>query len=157
MSKKGFNNLEDMYKRFKADAIESVNDVAPPVMKKTMQKAIEIEVYSTYEPSLYTDRRYDDGGLKDIDNMKHELIIEDKKIKIVLKNYTKGDNRGIYPNTQPNIYIDTIVVTGKGYNWKNSDIARFTMERDFYKKTEELLRTSNIINEIKKEMKRKGW
>lgn len=153
---KHFRNLTDMYEKFKNDAISSVNDIVPPIMKETMKEAIEIEVYAKYEPTQYQ-RRYEKGGLLDERNMKHDLIVTENSVKIILINYTKGDDRGVYPNTQPYEYIDSIIVTGEGYTWTDSGIAQSSMERDFYTKTEELLKTTNIINEIKKEMRRKGW
>ena len=38
MAKKQFKNLSDMYERFQKDAIASVNDIAPQIMKDTMVK-----------------------------------------------------------------------------------------------------------------------
>lgn len=154
MARKQFRDLSSMYDKFKEDAVATVNDIAPPIMKDTMQEAIRIEVYAKYDPSEY-ERRYEKGGLMDERNMKHDLIVTDKSVKIMLTNYTKGN--GDYPNSQPYEYIDDIIVSGQGYTWERSDIYKSQMSRDFYTKTEELLKNTNILNEIKREMRRKGW
>ena len=153
MAKKQFKSLTEMYNKFKDDAIDTVNDIAPPIMKDSMVEAIKIEVYAKYDPSEY-ERRYNRCGLADKINMKHDLIITDKSVKIMLVNYAKGNSR-VGDNSYE--HIGDIIVSGQGYTWTRSEIYHTQLKRDFYTVTEELLKETNILNEIKREMRRKGW
>lgn len=152
-----YTTYEQLYNAWKKQCSETVKEVVPPVMKSKMKEAIKMEVYARYEPTLY-DRRYDkDGGLLDDVNYKYKIEINDNKIIVVMTNDAKGDDRGKYVNTQPDTYIDSILISGTGYTWEKSRMYSIQPHpRDFYAKTEELLNDGEIRMKIIQSLNKKG-
>ena len=150
-----------MYKDFIKQASETFKDVVPPIMTEAHKEAILLEVYARYEPSWYNgatydfmDRRYGDNGLLDEHNFKYDIEINKNSIVIILYNETQGNQ--YVPNNQKNVFIDEIIVTGQGYSWKNSRIARSKMERDFYTLTEKIMESDKVRDKIIKEFRKRG-
>lgn len=149
-----YTDFNKMYYDWLNTCQKTVQDVVPNVMKDKMVEAIEIEVYGTYTPIMY-DRRYgSDGSLSDKNVMREEFSFSGNKMTVYLFNDAKGNND--YPNNQSSTFIDKIIVTGDGYSWKNSNIAKMGLARDFYAKTEELLNDGEIMNKIKNELRSRG-
>lgn len=147
-----FNSLNDLYNAWKKGCEETVEAVVPKVMKDKMQQAIEYEVYAKYTPKSYI-RRKGNGGLLDKKNMVERIEVNRNKITVYLFNNTLGNDKYKY---HTNDYIDSIIVTGKGYTWKNSEIYKNPIKRDFYKETEKLLDDGELRSAIIKELRKKG-
>lgn len=159
--KKKYRNLNEMYNNYVKEVKKTFAEVVPPIMSEAHKEAIEIEVYARYEPSWYNgsifdfmDRRYGDNGLLDEHNFKYDIEINKNSIVIILYNETKGNQ--YVPNNQSQIFIDEIIVTGEGYSWKNSHIAKTKMERDFYAMTEKIMNSDKVRFKIIKEFNKKG-
>lgn len=150
-----YKNLEDMYKEFMKDAKKAFQEVVPPIMTEVHKEAIEIEVYAKYSPTMYDRRNGSDGSLSDEKNFIYDFDIKGNSIFITLYNETKGNPNE--PNNQSNTFIDKIIVTGDGYSWKNSGIARMGIKRDFYLVTEQIMASDEIRNKIIKELNKKGF
>lgn len=138
------NNLQDLYNQWIKACTQTVQEVVPSVMKEKMKELIEYEVYAQYTPTTY-ERRREDGGLLDENNMIHRIDIEGNRVIVTLYNNTLGNDSYKYHS---NDYIDTIIVTGEGYTWKNSNIYNNPIARDFYTETERLLEDGEIRMKI---------
>lgn len=156
-----YKYFDKMYKDFIKIASKNFEEVVPPIMTEAHKEAIEIEVYARYEPTLYNgsaydfvDRRYGDDGLLDEHNFKYDIEINNNSIVIILYNETKGNQYA--PNNQNNIFIDKVIVTGEGYSWKNSNIAKSPIERDFYAMTEKIMESDRVRDKIIKEFNKRG-
>lgn len=147
-----FNNFNNLYNSWKKKCEETVKEVVPSVMKDKMQEAIEYEVYAKYTPKSYI-RRKDNGGLLDKNNMVERIEVNKQRITVYLFNNTLGNDKYKY---HTNDYIDSIIVTGRGYTWKSSEIYKNPIKRDFYKETEKLLNDGELRNAIIKELRQKG-
>ena len=147
-----FNNFNNLYNSWKKKCEETVKEVVPSVMKDKMQEAIEYEVYAKYTPKSYIGRK-DNGGLLDKNNMVERIEVNKQRITVYLFNNTLGNDKYKY---HTNDYIDSIIVTGRGYTRKNSEIYRNQTQRDFYKETERLLNDGELRNAIIKELRQKG-
>lgn len=147
-----FNSLQSLYDEWKKQSTKVVEKVVVPVMKEKMSEAIIYEVYAKYTPTIY-ERRMEDGGLLDEDNMIHRIDIEGNKIIVTLYNNTLGNDNYKYHS---NDYIDSIIVSGEGYTWENSRIANAHMPRDFYTETEKLLEDGEVKQKIIQELIKNG-
>lgn len=152
-------DIKKMYDDFIKKATLNLKEVVPPIMTEVHKEAIVIEVYESYEPTLYNgtldfvDRRYGDNGLLDEHNFEYQFDINKNSMTVTLYNKTKGNQYA--PNNQRYTYIDSIIVTGDGYSWKNSGVNG--VPRDFYKATEEILAKPEIRNKIIKELNKRGF
>ena len=156
-----YRYFDEMYKDFIKTATGVFKETVPPIMTESHKEAIELEVYARYEPTMYNgsvydymDRRYGDNGLLDEHNFEYDIEINKNSIVIILYNETKGNQ--YVPNNQSDMFIDKIVVTGDGYSWEGSNIAKTKMERDFYKMTEEIMKSDKVRNKIIKEFNKRG-
>lgn len=156
-----YKNLKQMYEDYVKTVKDNFVEIVPPIMEEKHKEAIVVEVYEKYEPSMYNgtqfdfvDRRYGDNGLLDEHNFKYEIDVNKNSVVITLYNETKGHQYA--PNNQSNIFIDEIIVTGDNYSWKNSEIAKSKMKRDFYEATERLMNSKEVRNKIIQEFNKRG-
>ena len=148
-----YKDINSMYKDYIKTVKNAFTEIVPPIMKEVHKEAILLEVYGKYDPTWYNgskydymDRRYGDNGLLDEHNFEYDIDVNKNTIVITLYNETKGNQ--YVPNNQSSIYIDSILVTGEGYSWKNSGIAKSGLERDFYAVTERIMQSNEIRNKI---------
>lgn len=156
-----YKNLEKMYSDYIKSVKSTFEEVVPPIMKDVHKEAIMLEVYAKYDPTWYNgstydfmDRRYGDNGLLDEHNFEYDIDVNKNSIVITLYNQTKGNQ--YVANNQSSIYIDSMIVTGEGYSWKNSNIAKSKLERDFYAVTEEIMNSDKVRNRIIREFNKRG-
>lgn len=150
-----FNNFDKLYNEWKKISTESVEKVIPPIMKSKMKEAVMVEVYLAYNPTMYEEnRRYGDNGMLDEDNYNYEIFITHRGIEVLMRNETYGNP--YVANNQSSILIDEIIISGEDYSWKGSKIAKEKLPRDFYSKTEELLRDNEVRLKIIKELRDNG-
>lgn len=159
--KKNYKNINDMYADYIKEVKNTFAEIVPPIMTEAHKKAIQMEVYLRYNPSWYNgstfdfmDRRYGDNGLLDEHNFKYDIDVNKNSIVITLYNETRGNQN--VSNNQSDIFIDEIIVTGQGYSWKNSSIAKSRMERDFYAVTEQIMNSDEVRFKIIKEFNKRG-
>lgn len=133
-----FNNLNDLFKHIEADIQDTmVNEVANEV-KEEMIVSIEASVYRMYDPIQYN-RRYSNGGLGAMDNLKVEEIPNG----IYVRDIAPLDNG------RTDYALDDIVVNGLG---------RMPFERDFYSECVEKLETTGNHKEILKQgLRNRGY
>jgi hypothetical protein len=150
-----FSKFSDMFKHLDKQ-LSSVlkTDVAPVIMQEMSEEIIE-DTYTAYQSEAdepYV-RRGLDGGLADTRNMTVE-IIGDNTISIT--NDT-GENPAYGGN--PYSPIDGIIVSGRGYTWKKSEIYRLQpFPRDFYAGTIARLKKNNKhIQALKMGMRKRGF
>lgn len=121
---KNLKELEkELRKRIDVAMLTDVAQAASDVMIDHIQQ----DVYDVYEP-FYYDRRYDDGGLADPNN----IVSSIEGNTLIIENYTLGNQYvggywGISKNTDKP--ISNIIETGIGYD------TRFNMKRPFMKNT----------------------
>ena len=124
---------------------------------KLHHQAIEETVYNEYTPTLY-ERRYDDGGLLDENNLDFVVDIKPLERDLVMYNSTTGT--GMATTSEK---LTEIIESGIGYDWVKSDIYRyedigFPLERPFIQRTRELIEDNRELFEdiLKKELIKNG-
>ena len=151
-----YKDFKKMYNDYVNSIKNACIDVIPPIMEEKHKEAIVIEVYSAYQPTYGDEnRRFGDNGFLDDNNIEFDVKVNKNKIIITLYNETKGNP--YLPNNQSNMFIDEIIVTGEGYSWKNSEIAKNKLKRDFYEATEKLMNSDEVRKKIIKELNKRGF
>ena len=92
MSKKEYNDIEELYADLLNDLKNIVGDEVAKEMKKIEQEVIDENVYSVFNPKVY-ERRKDNGGLRSEDNMVTDISTTDDGIIIEIENMTTGNER----------------------------------------------------------------
>ena len=136
---------------------EELRDVAPAIaeeMKNIEQEVINEVVYNAYSPTYY-ERRYEDGGLSDKKNMKHDIEETANGFNITVKNITKGHEGYYMADGHTDGYIADIIEEGKGYGYGLDDVIG---ARPFNEVSQEVIDSTNKIeNTIIRELKKRGW
>lgn len=134
-----FNNLNDLFKKIEKDIQDTMTNEVANVTKGKMITAIETAVYDKYTP-LHYDRRKENGGLSDINNIS-AIPIDNG---IMLTNNAPLDNG----NTEYS--LDDIIV--------NRGVLGYQQGRDFYyEATNNLKQDSDLKAALIKGLKRKGY
>jgi hypothetical protein len=109
------DQLEELMAKLQEQVQDAVKNNVVETIKDVETEHIREDVYNTYTPTMYQ-RRYEDNGLIDGENMKEVIKKEDNTISLDITNDTLG-------NPDPTVgYIDSIIESGEGYTWKNSEI-----------------------------------
>ena len=136
---------------------EELRDITPAIaeeMKNIEQEVINEVVYDAYSPTYY-ERRYEDGGLGDKENMEHDIEETANGFIISVKNTTKGNDEYSEAEGYTDGYIADIIEEGKGYGYGLDDVIG---ARPFTEISQNVIDyTDRIDNVINKEFKRKGW
>ena len=136
---------------------KELRDITPAIaeeMKNIEQEVINEVVYNAYSPTYY-ERRYEDGGLSDKENMEHDIEETANGFIISVKNITKGNDEYSEAEGYTDGYIADIIEEGKGYGYGLDDIIG---ARPFTEISQNVIDyTDRIDNVINKEFKRKGW
>ena len=136
---------------------EELRDITPAIaeeMKNIEQEVINEVVYNAYSPTYY-ERRYEDGGLSDKENMEHDIEETANGFIISVKNITKGNDEYSEAEGYTDGYIADIIEEGKGYGYGLDDVIG---ARPFTEISQNVIDyTDRIDNVINKEFKRKGW
>ncbi|TPG68896.1 hypothetical protein EEL31_10385 [Brevibacillus laterosporus] len=132
-----FKSIDELNKYLAKQISESLNEVGDAT-KNTMQKHVKTDVYDAYTPTQY-DRT---GQLRN-----------DIEVKV------KGNTVSISPiRRDGDKYIPTIIETGHGYDWKNSNIYQSKQKRPFVQNTEnEIVKNDLHIKTMKKSLKKRKW
>ena len=136
---------------------EELRDITPAIaeeMKNIEQEVINEVVYNAYSPTYY-ERRYEDGGLSDKENMEHDIEETANGFIVSVKNITKGNDEYSEAEGHTDGYIADIIEEGKGYGYGLDDVIG---ARPFTEISQNVIDyTDRIDNVINKEFKRKGW
>ena len=136
---KEFDNLNSLLAYAERDIKKVMQKEVAKAAKKNMKKAVKTAVYDKYTP-LYYNRRKDNGGLSDINNMT-SLPIENGIMLI--------DNAPLN-NGRTDYRLDDIVV--------NRGVLGYPQGRDFYSETvEELSDNKEHMQVLKDGMKKRGY
>ena len=109
------DQLEELMAKLQEQVQDVVKNNVVETIKDVETEHIREDVYNTYTPTMYQ-RRYEDNGLIDGENMKEVIKKEYNTISLDITNDTLG-------NPDPTVgYIDSIIESGEGYKWKNSEI-----------------------------------
>lgn len=137
-------SLDQLAKILEAKINASLKTNVSEVVKEEMSKTIKEKTYKQYIPGEYI-RREDEDGLSDIRNMDTTVI---DKNTISIRNMTTGNEAYSDSDGWDSGLIDGIIVSGRGYHWRRSEIYGSEMsgdpiERDFYSETVDSLKSSD--------------
>ena len=136
---KEFDNLNSLLAYAERDIKKVMQKEVAKAAKKNMKKAVETAVYDKYTP-LYYNRRKDNGGLSDINNMA-SLPIENGIMLI--------DNAPLN-NGKIDYRLDDIVV--------NRGVLGYPQGRDFYSETSDnLMKNGDFEEALVQGLKKKGY
>ena len=136
---------------------DELRDITPAIaeeMKNIEQEVINEVVYNAYSPTYY-ERRYEDGGLSDKENMEHDIEETANGFIVSVKNITKGNDEYSEAEGYTDGYIADIIEEGKGYGY---DLDSVIGARPFTEISQNVIDyTDKIENTIIRELKKKGW
>lgn len=72
----------------KQKALEVTMESVIPAVKELESQNVDTFVYSVYENPIVYNRRKDDGGLSDVDNMEHSVSAGGNQINVEIENMT---------------------------------------------------------------------
>ena len=154
-----YDNIDDLIAHLTKDVKASLQEIKEHHIDDAMEQAIDETVYSvTFEANNGYKRREEMGGLKDRRNFQSSTIDTLNGVEMNIRNTTTGNQR--YSGSTNNM-IDTIIVSGKGYSWRNSayyianGLGR-PIKRDFYSATHKKVK-DNVGHLLAQELKNKGW
>ena len=118
-------------------------------MKDIEREVIEERVYAVFSPKVY-ERRYEDGGLMDKENMLEEVSISKNDITVEITNLTQGNP------TYRNFWdgeIQELIETGN-YMWNG----QMPPPRPFIDETQSVIDTTDRIDRaIERALSNLGW
>lgn len=152
-----FKNLSDVRRYLETQIADTMEKHIAEVVKEEMSKSVENVVYKAYDPFEY-ERREDEGGLSDTDNMNiTEFDVKDSEVSMLVENLTRGSN---------DIFmIGDLVEYGHGYDGKeytypyNRDgtAYKFLKSRPFAKDATERMKEEGVLEkELKLGLLMKG-
>lgn len=144
-----FNNVEELRRALIKDLQEAVIKEVVKEMKDIEREVIEERVYAVFSPKEY-ERRYDDGGLMDEENMLEEVSISKNDITVEITNLTQGNPR--YRNFW-NGEIQELIETGS-YMWNG----QMPPPRPFIDEAQSVIDTTDRIDRaIERALSNLGW
>ena len=133
-----FSSLKDLEKYIETQLQDVMEDEVAETVKDNMHEAIQTSVYDMYSPTYYH-RRYDNGGLGDINKMDVTPIEKGIEIK---------DNAPL-DNGRNDYALDDIIV--------NRGVLGYPQGRDFYEATADRLnQNKEHIIALKNGLKKRG-
>lgn len=156
-----FKDLKSLFKHIEKNVAESMKDEVAETVKEVEQEAIENVVYDAYSgehPWVY-ERRKDDGGLSDKENMHEVVTVVNGNVILSITNMTTGSQ-------EPDLYIAPLVEFGDNagygeyqYKFNRDNTAyQYLQPRPFTEATIENLRESGVhVIALKDSLKRKGF
>jgi trans-2-enoyl-CoA reductase len=142
------NQLEELMVKLQKQVQDVVETDVVETIKDMEIEHIKQDVYDAYNPVVY-DRRKENEGLIDRNNIKGTIQNENNTISVDVTNDTI-ENPDYPPTTGE--YIDSIIESGEGYIWKNSEIYKNQpFPRPFTENTyEDLKNNKQHIQALKK-------
>ena len=144
-----FDNVEELRRALIKDLHEAVVKEVVKEMKDIEREVIEERVYAVFSPKVY-ERRYEDGGLMDKENMLEEVSISKNDITVEITNLTQGNP------TYRNFWdgeIQELIETGN-YMWNG----QMPPPRPFIDETQSVIDTTDRIDRaIERALSNLGW
>lgn len=136
-----FESIEDLCSYLNNVEIpKMLKDKVAPVIKNIEQDVTQEVVYDVYNPAVY-ERRYENGGLKDIRNMEERVTKQGNSNLLEIENVTTVSEDS-YDHSQ-GTYLDEIIEYGlPTYN------TEYNQPRPFTQKTQERIDESGEIEKI---------
>jgi hypothetical protein len=152
-------NMSELEKLINQKIAQALNSEVKETVKTVMQSKVESEVYDAYESGSQSEYKYErrgeDGGLKDRDNM----IGEVKGNTLEVENIAKGKDKA-------NLYLAGLVEYGHhgsvygGYDYPNvpkDSKGDFRDPRPFVEETRKALANGNELKDsVRKGLNRQG-
>ena len=130
MATKSFKSTADLLKYVKSKGADILQEIIDKEVVPELMYQIQDVVYNAYDPVCYQ-RRYNENGLGDIDNIMQTKSSDGLKIQI--KNIAKSSNK------KYDVYLDVFIVEGTHY-WSGFEkYQSLPFPRDFYKATREAI------------------
>lgn len=163
---KFFDDPEKLFQYVQEQAMDVMNKEVAKESKDLLSQHVEDDVYDAYtSQNPYKDRREDDGGLSDTDNMIHTVTNTVNGMELFVKNISNGNPNITYQGgVQPPNYLAGIIEYGRepnrkglyAYNQTGTE-DEFLRPRPFISNTaSELSRTLEHLEWFKDGMKRRG-
>jgi len=168
MDTKKARNSDALKKMVEAKISKAMKEKVFPEVQQKMSDNVQEKVYDVYAPIFY-ERRAGSGGLKDKNNIVHNIAVSESRVIMSVSNITKGSNGGawIVP------LIEGGAMAGSSYGaFHDKLIRREVMEmyqpphlkssfipyyepRPFIKPTKEFFKTNKsvLVNSLKKEFR----
>lgn len=144
-----FDNLDSLLAHVQKQIDDTMVDEVADAVVDTMKAEIQNTVYGVYQPHVYN-RRFDNGGLLDENNIKVTPV----KNEIEVKNVTPVNTAYGYSGSSSDL-LDEIIVSGSGYTYDNG--GAYLKPRDFYAETiMDLKLKGNHTTALKKGLKKRG-
>jgi len=138
---KSFKNTAALFKYIQKQINETLEDDVAKEVKQVEHDAVEKVVYDSYTPNVY-DRRRDDGGLSDINNMKNNKVAEGV---LIISNETKAHptktnaSGKVYKSKNKGKKLTPIIVEGGADNYDFPRNRAYIESRDFIQETKDML------------------
>lgn len=133
-----FKDLNSLFKHIETQIQDTMTDEVAETVKENMAETIQANVYNAYMPQYYN-RRFEDGGLLDQNNMEVTEIPDGISVRDVAP----------LDNKRTDYALDEIVVEGMGY---------MPWARDFYFDTaDKLSANQEHVTALKQGLKRRGY
>jgi len=147
-----FDNLKDLENFLLLKIKKTMSTTVALEVKQLESQNVQEIVYSTYNPKIYQ-RRMENDGLSDINNMQHEVFAGGNMIVLSVDNITNS-NQSYNPNSKDAFKIAGLIEYGDGagygeYDYKSS--SDYLNPRQFIRKTKE-----DLENGMAKEIIIKG-
>lgn len=149
--------IEDFVNRFNAELDESIHKAmegyATDGVKAAIVSAIQTEVYDAYERSDYfpyvrRDEVGRPGGLMDKDVM--EANYDPSTMTLEVQDMSRDDDTGRL--------IAPVVESGKGYQWKKSEIYKTKQARPFHKEAQRIAVQEDLVGTaLRMQLKKDGF
>lgn len=147
------DEFDKLIEKLRNDLLASIPAIVDE-MKEIEREVIEEVVYNQYEPREYQ-RRMDEGGLTDKDNMQEVIVNKSNGVDIIVTNITRGNSAYSGAEGYTKGCISDIIEEGNGYGY---DLDSYIGARPFNETAQNIINyTDRIDNIIERELKKKGW
>ena len=126
------NSIEELKKILTQEIAKSINNSNE--LKEAVNQGSK-QIYDEFEPMTYQ-RRYEEGGFGDLDNIDMEVEVTGNGVEVTLTNNTlsNGDNEGEYLD----YYIDNGI-----YEWN-----RKPPERHFMEYSKNIIEENDLVKKV---------
>jgi hypothetical protein len=132
---------------------KAMKDTVAPAIKEMESANVDEFVYNVYEPKVY-ERRMDNGGLSDINNMSDNITISGNSISLTVDNNTMTNTDFMPRNGTPHL-IAGEVEFGYGYDYGGYGQA-FEEERPYIRETINELKYGKAKKLLQEGLKKQG-
>lgn len=148
MANRQINNWNDLQIVLQQVVAEAMEETVSKDIKKMESENVKEFVCSAYDPTVY-ERRMNNGGLSDVNNMSHTINSNGNSVELTVENNTMSNNEFLPINEYPH-KIANEVEFGYGYNYMNME------ERAFQRETINELKYGKAKTLLLKGLKKKG-